>query len=193
MTSQEFVEKIETHRHEFYRYVARSVWNQDVAEDVMSSAIYAAFKQLSKFRDGTNFKAWIYKILTNKCFVANREIKRSSIDIDSIDEHLFSTDNKAQKLAFDEPESFLELCGDELNSALKQLSSSQRSCLLLLTYEKYSYKDIAEILEMPVGTVMTHLARGRAKLRRLLVEHAVNEGILTIDKMTILKEKLASQ
>ena len=75
MTSNEFVEKIETHRHEFYR---------DVAEDVISSAIYPAFKQLSKFRDGTNFKAWIYKILTNKCFVANREIKRSSTDIDSI-------------------------------------------------------------------------------------------------------------
>ena len=163
MTTNEFTDLIEMHRHEFYRYVLRNVWNSDVADDVMASAVFAAFRQLSKFRDGTNFKAWIYRILTNKCFVANRETKRSAIDIDSIDEQYFSTDRHAQKKAFEDPEAFLDLCGDEVNEALRKLSSPQRSCLLLLTFEKYSYKEIAEIMEMPVGTVMTHLAQGRAK------------------------------
>ena len=189
MTGNEFTDLIETHRHEVYRYILRNVWNPDVADDVMASAVFAAFRQLSKFQDGTNFKAWIYKILTNKCFVANREIKRSAIDVESIDEHFFSTDRKAQKIAFEDPENFLDLCGDEVSEALKQLSSAQRSCLLLLTFEKYSYKEIAEIMEMPVGTVMTHLARGRAKLRRVLVEHAVSEGIVSVEKQQVLEEK----
>ena len=95
MTESEFLEKVEAHRHEFYRYVLRNVWNPSVAEDVFSSAIMAAYKQLAKFRDGTNFRAWVFKILTNKCFIANRETKRLSVDIETIDEQVFSTDEKS--------------------------------------------------------------------------------------------------
>ena len=182
LTDNEFMEMLEHYRHEFYRYVLRNVWNPDTAEDVMSSAILAAYKQLDKFQKGTNFRAWMYRILTNKCFVANRETQSSSIDLDSIDESLFTADEENLKRAYADPKSFLAECGDELNKAMRQLSTAERSCLLLLTMEKYSYKEIASILDMPVGTVMTHLARGRAKLRRLLVEYAKSEGILSDSK-----------
>ena len=180
MTESEFLDKIEAHRHEFYRYVLRNVWNNSVAEDVFSSAVIAAYRQLSKFRDGTNFRAWIFKILTNKCFIANREIKRLSVDIDVIDEQLLSTDERTKQAVYGDPEWFLEQCGDEVHRALAQLSTAQRSCLLLLTFEKYSYKEIAAILEIPIGTVMTHLSRGRKKLKHILFEYAQKEGIMTI-------------
>ncbi len=181
MTDNEFVDHLEKHRHEFFRYILRNVWNSDVAEDVFSSAVYVAYKQLSKFEDGTNFRAWMYKILTNKCFVANRETKRSAIDIESVDEHYFCSDGYAKgHSAFADHDSFLGHCGDEIHQALKQLSTAQRSCLLLLAFEKYSYKEISRILGIPVGTVMTHLSRGRARIRRLLFEHAVAEGIITV-------------
>ena len=179
MTEAEFLDRIETHRHEFYRYILRNVWNPSVAEDVFSSAVIAAYRQLSKFRDGTNFRAWVFKILTNKCFVANRETRRLSVDIDTIDEHVFSSDEKSKQIARDDPEWFLEQCGDEIHRALRQLSTAQRSCLLLLAFEKYSYKEIAQILEIPIGTVMTHLSRGRKKLKQLLFEYAKNQGIMS--------------
>ncbi len=178
MTGTEFVKHIEAHRNEFYRYVLRNVWNADVADDVFSSAVYAAFKGLDKFRDGTNFRAWMFKILTNKCFVANRETRRLSIDIDSLDESALSANTGVQQHAFENPEAFLDLCGDEVQRAFRQLSTAQRSCLLLLAFERYSYKEIAEILDIPVGTVMTHLSRGRVRLRRILCEYAAEQGIV---------------
>ena len=179
MTESEFIEQIEKHRHEFYRYVLRTVWNPSVAEDVFSSAVIAAYKQLSKYRDGTNFRAWIFKILTNKCFVANRETKRLSVNIDTIDEQFLSSNERIQNQAYGDPEWFLQQCSDEIHSALKQLSTAQRSCLLLLTFEKYSYKEISQILEIPMGTVMTHLSRGRKKLKHILFQYARKQGIVS--------------
>ncbi len=73
---------------------------------------------------------------------------------------------------------FLEDCGDEILRAFRRLSTAERSCFLLLAVERFSYKEIAEIMEMPAGTVMTHLARGRAKLRRDLMDYAVGQGFL---------------
>jgi RNA polymerase sigma-70 factor, ECF subfamily len=178
LSDNEFVELLSRHRDEFYRYVMRNVWNPDTAEDVISGAVLAAYRQLDKFEKGTNFRAWMYRILTNKCFVANRETKRSAIDLDAIDERHFAVEPDAQRKACESPAEFLQQCGDELFTAMRQLSTAERSCLLLLTMERYAYREIAGILEMPVGTVMTHLARGRAKLRRLLGEYAKQQGIV---------------
>jgi RNA polymerase sigma-70 factor (ECF subfamily) len=187
INEQTFLDYLDQYKDEFYRYVYRNVWNESVVEDVFSSAIMVAWEKRNKFREGSNFRAWVYKILSNKIFVANREIKRSSIDIDTISESQFATDPVGEEIALDNPELFFEQLGDELNSALRQVSTAERSCLLLLSIEKYSYKEISEILEMPVGTVMTHLSRGRTKLRRLLVSHAMIEGILTEDSKYIKK------
>jgi RNA polymerase sigma-70 factor (ECF subfamily) len=178
LTDHEFVALLEQHRDEFWRYVVRNVWHPDSAEDVMAGAVQAAYRQLDRFEKGTNFRAWMYRILTNKCFVANRETKRAGVDIETLDESLFAVDDEAQRRATTDPQLFLQQCGDELHSALRQLSTAERSCLLLLAVEHYSYKEIAAILEMPVGTVMTHLARGRAKLRRLLADYARRQGVL---------------
>jgi RNA polymerase sigma-70 factor (ECF subfamily) len=179
LTGEEFVELLEAHKDEFFRYVYRNVWNASVAEDVFSSAVMAAWKQVVKFQKGSNFRAWMFRILTNKCYVANRETKRSSIDVASIDEARFAQDSaEDMHAAYADPDAFLDGCGDEVQNAIRQLSTAQRSCLLLLTVNKASYKDIAEILDMPVGTVMTHLARGRARLRSILARHAVDAGII---------------
>jgi RNA polymerase sigma-70 factor, ECF subfamily len=179
LSDDAFLALLGEHRHELYRFVLRNVWNPSAAEDVFAGAVQVAWRQLDHFQPGSNFRAWMYRILTNKCFVANRETQRSSIDLDSIDESRFASQPNALTLAGDSPEAFLAACGDELQQAMRQLSTAERSCLLLLTCEHYSYKEIAHIMEMPVGTVMTHLARGRAKLRRLLADYARRSGIIT--------------
>jgi RNA polymerase sigma-70 factor (ECF subfamily) len=175
----EFLEKITQHRDEFYRYVLRNVWDTGVADDVFSSAVLAAYENRHKYTPGTNFRAWMFRILTNKCFVANRETMRTP---DSLD------DGRADRVALDEapeyrdllrdPKPFFEQCGDEVYLALRRLSTAQRSCILLKDVEAFSYQEIADTLEIPVGTVMTHLSRGRTKLRNELLDYARKEGIV---------------
>ena len=175
----EFERKIGEHRHEFYRYIYRNVWDTSVADDVFSSAVLAAYDNRNKYTPGTNFRAWMYRIITNKCFVANRETSRA---FEPLDAH--TADPPAPEAAADyadiveNPQQFLEDCGDEVYRAFQKLSTAQRSCILLRDVEQFSYKETAAILEIPVGTVMTHLARGRRKLREELTAYARQQGIV---------------
>ena len=78
-----------------------------------------------------------------------------------------------------DPMKVLDACGDEVYSAIKSLSAPQRACIMLRGVERFSYREIATILEIPEGTVMTHLARGRAKLRKQLTAYAMSLRILS--------------
>lgn len=175
-----FLQKIEEHKDEFYRYIYRNVWDSGVADDVFSSAVLAVYKSQDKFIKGTNFRAWMYRILTNKCFVANRETSRSAeLTGDVQSEEFIDLGNEVDyKDMLDNPEEFLALCGDEILIASRKLSTAERSCILLKDSAGFKYKEIADILNIPVGTVMTHLSRGRAKMRVELMDYAKKEGII---------------
>jgi len=175
----EILKQIEQYRDQFYRFVHRNVWNPGMAEDVFSSAVLAAYENRDKFVPGTNFRAWMFKILVNKCFVANREVKRAFETLD--DDYAAQTPvwtgvHYAEMLK--NPDAFLEQCGDEVYQAFRALSTAQRSCILLKDVEQFSYHEIAEILDMPVATVMTHLSRGRTVLRLRLLDYARRNGIV---------------
>lgn len=175
----EFLDLVGKHRDEFYRYVLRTVWDSSVAEDTFQSALLAAYENFHRFTPGTNFRAWVYRIITNKCFVANRETARTPASLDEVSPGLAAAGTQpGYGDVLKDPVAFLEQCGDEVNAAFKRLSTSERSCILLRGIERFSYQEIAEILEMPVGTVMTHLSRGRAKLRHDLLEYARENGIV---------------
>ncbi|MBI4556729.1 MAG: RNA polymerase sigma factor [Candidatus Hydrogenedentes bacterium] len=179
MQDSEFIGLVERHRHEFYRFVLRNVWDSGVADDVFSEAVLAAYENRHKFAVGTNFRAWMFRILLNKCFVANREIGRAPASLETSGADLVALgDAPGYRDALRDPDEFLEQCGDEVYRAFRQLSTAQRACLLLRVLERFSYQEIAEILEMPVGTVMTHLSRGRAKMRKALLEYALERGIV---------------
>lgn len=176
----DFLQLLERHRHEFYRYVQRTVWDSSVADDVFSSAVLAAWENRGKFSPGTNFRAWMYRILTNKCFVANRETRRTPKPLEETPEaELVELEEEpGYGDVLQDPDAFLQQCGDEVFRAFKALSTAQRSCILLRGVEKFSYKEIADILEIPVGTVMTHLSRGRARLRQELLDYARERGFV---------------
>lgn len=175
----EFLEKIEKHRDEFYRFILRNVWDSGIAEDVFSQAVLAAYENRQKYTPGTNFRAWMFRILLNKCYVANRETGRAfdSLDHPSVNEAEAKTVEEYGNL-LEDPKTVLEQCGDEVYRAFRGLSTSQRTCLLLRGLERFSYQEIADIMEIPVGTVMTHLARGRKKLRFELADYAHETGII---------------
>jgi RNA polymerase sigma-70 factor (ECF subfamily) len=175
----EFLEKIEKHRDEFFRFILRNVWDSGVAEDVFSQAVLAAYENRAKYTPGSNFRAWMYRILLNKCYVANRETGRA---FDSLDHPAAKDAPAIEKDDFSDlinnPREVLEQCGDEVYRAFRGLSIAQRTSILLRGIEKFSYQEIADIMEIPVGTVMTHLARGRKKLRQELTDYAQESGII---------------
>ena len=173
----EFLEKIHKHRDEFYRYVYRNVWDSGKADDVFSAAVTAAYENRHKYTPHSNFRAWMFRILTNKCFVANRETLRTPEPLDGVNEPAETPGEKAYGDLTRDPSAFLEECGEEVYRAMRKLRTVERSCLLLRAVERFSYKEIAAILGIPKGTVMTHLARGRAKLRAELAEYAERAGV----------------
>jgi RNA polymerase sigma-70 factor (ECF subfamily) len=175
----EFLVLIEKHRDEFYRYIYRTAWDSGVADDIFSEAVLAAYQNRDKFQLGTNFRAWMFRIITNKCYVANRHTARSADSLDDGWREFAALEHQADYTQIlENPESFLEKCGDEILRALKKLNTAERSCLLLRTAEHFSYQEIADILDIPIGTVMTHLSRGRAKLRNDLLDYAREEGVI---------------
>ncbi len=178
-TMDPILSNIEKYRDQFYRFVVRTVWDSSVADDVFSSAVLTAYENREKFVPGTNFRAWMFQILVNKCFVANREIKRAFEPLDET--ALESSAAQAPRGSVDtisDPKAFLEQCGDEVYHAFRRLSTAQRSCILLKDVERFSYQEIADVLGIPAATVMTHLARGRALLRSQLYEYACQRGIV---------------
>lgn len=181
LAMDDFMRQIEKYRDEFYRYIHRTVWDSSVSDDVFSAAVLAAWENRGRFTPGTNFRAWMYRIITNKCFVANRETLRTPQPIDDTPESAFRglpNEDRGYGDVLKEPDQFLQQCGDEVYHAMKKLSTAQRACLLLRGVEKFSYKEIADILDIPVGTVMTHLSRGRARLRGELLGYAREAGIV---------------
>ena len=179
LTPDEFLALVDKYRDEYYRYVHRILWDPGAADDVFSAAVLAAYENRAKFTPGTNFRAWMYRIMTNKCYVANRETSRAFQPLDEVGPDVASVAADAgYRDVLEEPEHFLEQCGDEVKTAFRRLSTAERSCLMLRAIERFSYKEIAETLDMPVGTVMTHLSRGRAKLRADLLEYGKEHGLV---------------
>lgn len=179
MNMDTFLALIEKHRGQFYRFVHRNVWDSSMAEDVFSSAVLTAYENRDRFIPGTNFRAWMFQILVNKCFIANREVKRAFEPLsDDMADHLPAEATWQYGEMLRNPGAFLEQCGEEVYQAFRALSTAQRSCILLKDVEQFSYREIAEILGIPVATVMTHLARGRALLRTRLLEYARRNGIM---------------
>jgi RNA polymerase sigma-70 factor (ECF subfamily) len=177
MEDQAFMTLLETHRHEFFAFVKRSVWDEANAEDVFCAAVASAYESRAVYRPDTNFRAWMYKILVNKCFAANRQSRRTAVDIDTVDEQYLAQEDVPDAGMPADLDRLMHDCGDEVLGALTRLRPVERSCFLLLSLGGYSYREIAEITEVPGTTVVTHLARGRAKLRRWLCDYAAEHRL----------------
>ncbi|UCD40138.1 MAG: RNA polymerase sigma factor [Candidatus Bathyarchaeota archaeon] len=176
MDSIEFIEHLDQYRDEFFGFVRRNLYKPEDAEDIFASAVMTAFENKGTFKVGTNFRAWVYKIIVNKCFVANRENRRQAVSLEQIE--FDQTVDQNAGFVTDDPDKFLALCGDEIFKAFEKLKTVERMCFMLFTMHNYSYKEIGEIVEIPSASIGTHLARGRSKLRQSLKHYARQQGFL---------------
>lgn len=150
-----------------YNFAHWLTQNRDEAEDLVQETYAKALKAFTAFAPGTNFRAWMYRILRNT-FLTSRTGMRGAAMLPIADEHdeWLLPANAAQ----DDPESLLLARADRemVRTALEQLPPRFREVILLCDMEEMSYQEIAATLEIPLGTVMSRLSRARASLRELL-------------------------
>lgn len=165
---------------QLYAAALRMTRNGADAEDLVQETYAKAFKAQDKFKPGTNLKAWLYRIQTN-AFIntyrkKQREPKRS--DADQVEDWQLAAaaEHTSSGLASAEQEA-LDSIGDvEVKQALADLPEDFRMAVYLSDVEGFAYKEIAEIMDTPVGTVMSRLHRGRKLLREKLAEYGAERG-----------------
>ena len=179
---REFEREALPHLGALHGTALRLTRNPRDAEDLVQDAMLRAYRYWGKFEAGTNCKAWLFKILSNT-FITRYHAKKRDLEVVlAVAEEPETADilsQEARQTARD-PEGALasRLLSDDVVRALESLPAEFRLAVLLSDIEEFSYKEIAEIMDCPVGTVMSRLYRGRRLLQRALHDYAVEQGII---------------
>ncbi len=165
-----------------YNTAYRMTRNAEDAEDLVQETYLKAYKYYGKFEEGTNFKAWLFKILKNSFINAYRKRQHAPRESDfvALEESLVRRlEEDPQRPARNPEDELLESVLDEdVQRALDALPPDYRMPILLADLEDFSYREIADILDIPVGTVMSRLYRGRRALEGTMLAYARRHGYL---------------
>ena len=166
---------------QLYSAALRMTRNPADAEDIVQETYLKAYRAYGTFKEGTNLKAWLYRILTNTYINRYRKQQRrpSEVELGELqDLYLFKRIGEASGAEQSTEESVMEAMVDEdIKAALESLPARFRMPVLLADVEGFSYKEIAEILDIPIGTVMSRLHRGRKALQKKLWSLAEQRGL----------------
>jgi RNA polymerase sigma-70 factor (ECF subfamily) len=161
-----------------YRVARRLVSSREEAEDLMQETYARAFRSWKSFQPGTNLRAWLLRILTNLNIDRGRRVQRAP-DMQPLEEGDYFLYNKLEESTQanpDEERVIERLSQDDAVSALSAVPHDFRDAIVLVDIGDFSYNDAAQILDIPVGTVMSRLHRGRRILKRELAERALVDG-----------------
>ena len=166
---------------QLYSAALRMTRNPADAEDVVQETFLKAYRAYDSFEAGTNLKAWLYRILTNTYINKYRKQQRrpSEVELGELqDLYLFRRLGEASGASYSAEEEALDQFVDtDIVEALESLPESFRMPVVLADVDGFSYKEIADILDIPIGTVMSRLHRGRKALQRKLWSVAEERGI----------------
>jgi RNA polymerase sigma-70 factor, ECF subfamily len=183
-----FLQHLEPLKAALEAYCRRSVHDPNAVEDVLQDAVGKAFRDFHLYAEGTNFRAWIFHYLTLEIYAGNRAYFRQRHE--PISEALIA--EKVWDEALDEPlverllehqERILNRCDDALAAAIYDLAPLERSAFLLRVIGQLKYREVADILEAPIGTIMSALSRARARLRIQLADYGREHGLLGPDSV----------
>jgi RNA polymerase sigma-70 factor, ECF subfamily len=165
-----------------YSAALRMTRNPADAEDLVQETYLRAYRGFSGFEEGTNLRAWMYRILTNTFINSYRKKQREPVTVqeDDLDEwYLFDRLGESGVEPSAEAEVIRGMPDEDVQRALEALPEGFRLAVLLADVEGFSYKEIAEILGIPIGTVMSRLHRGRRALEKALWERVRERGLVS--------------
>ena len=161
-----------------YNFAFHLTYNEDDANDLVQETFLKSYRFIDSYQQGTNAKAWLFKILKNG-FINDyrRKSKRPMrVDFDPMVNYSETDDDSNVQIVDLRQEMFQGLIGDEVTRALNDLPVDFRTVILLCDIEEFSYEEIAKIIDIPIGTVRSRLHRARNLLKEKLREYAMKEG-----------------
>ncbi len=168
---------------QLYSAAMRMTRNPSDAEDLVQETFLKAYRAYDSFQEGTNLKAWLYRILTNTFINKYRKDSRrpSEVDLGDVEDlYLYrrlGSEDTAEAARTTEDRVLDGLVESDIKVAVEELPENFRMPVLLADLEGFSYKEIAEILDIPIGTVMSRLHRGRKAMQKRLWEFASERGL----------------
>ena len=175
---EDFNEEILPHLDSLYNFGLRLTSDPNDAEDLVQDTIVKAYRFFSSYEKGTNAKAWLFRILKNS-YINNyrRQSKKpQEVDYDEVSSFYESIRAERTETSDLEDKMFRELIDDELTNALDQIPEDFRTVVLLCDVEDFTYEEIANMLDVPIGTIRSRLHRGRNLLKAQLMEYAAKRG-----------------
>lgn len=197
MTEEEkqelFQEEALPHLNALYNYARSISYSKQDAEDLVQETFMRAYRYFHQYTPGTNCKAWLFTILRNLYNTKYKQYKKSPDQVhyeaeEEIYEQIVNED-LTSVIKNPEEEFFENILPDEIVNAIEDLPEKYRSCIVLSDVEDFSYKEIADILDIPIGTVMSRLHRGRDILKKKLVGYARDKGVIDEDEDVIDNEE----
>ena len=173
-----FKSEAEPHMNALYNFAISLTTDRDDAYDLVQDTYIKAFRFFDKFEKGTNCKAWLFRIMKNTYINDYRKRSKQPEKVDYNDIENFYEEIKASFVNNNhlEDEFFKNLLGDEITEAIASLSEDFRTVTVLCDLEGFSYEEIAEIINAPIGTVRSRLHRARKILFAKLNKYASNKG-----------------
>ncbi|HEY4577091.1 MAG TPA: sigma-70 family RNA polymerase sigma factor [Yaniella sp.] len=166
---------------QLYSGALRMTRNPEDAEDLVQESYARAYSSFHQYKPGTNLRAWLFRILTNTYINIYRKRQRrpQEADSDGLEDWQMAraAEHTSTGLRSAEAEALDYLPDSDVTEALAEISEDFRIPVYLADVEGFAYKEIADILDVPIGTVMSRLHRGRRHLRELLTDYAAERGI----------------
>ena len=189
-TKDQFTSDAMQYAPQLFSTALRMTRSRSDAEDLVQETYIKGWRSFHTFQEGTNLRAWLFRIMTNTYINKYNAQKRkgTEVELDDVEElflykRLGSIDQS--QLSSSAEDQMLELfTDDEVKNALESLPEDFRIPVLLSDVDGFSYKEIAEMLEIPIGTVMSRLHRGRKAMQKMLYEYARDRGLM-VEPVTI--------
>jgi len=176
----EFEKEAVPHLDAVYNFALRMTGDEDDADDLVQETFLKAFRFFDKFEKGTNCKAWLFRILKNSFINDYRKTTKEPNKVDYDDIQNFYENIKADEVETQhyEEDAFSNLLDDEISKAISELPEDFRTVVILSDIEGFTYEEIADFVDIPVGTVRSRLHRARKMLYVQLFDYAKDKGFV---------------
>ena len=161
-----------------YNFAYRLTFDEDESKDLVQDTYLKAYRFINSFQEGTNAKAWLYRILKNSFINDYRKKSKqpSKVDYQEVEQFYNSEDTPSNATVDLRMETTKDMIGDEISNALNSLAIDFRTVIILCDLEGFTYEEMAKILDIPIGTVRSRLHRARNLLREKLSSYAHSMG-----------------
>ena len=179
-----FAEQATQYAPQLFSTALRMTRNRADAEDLVQETYLKGWRAFERFEEGTNLRAWLFRIMTNTYINKYNAAQRrpTETELDDVEElYLYrrlGTIDQSRMNASAEDQMMELFTDDEVKNAIEELPETFRMPVLLSDVDGFSYKEIAEMLDIPIGTVMSRLHRGRKAMQKRLYEYARERGLV---------------